>query len=211
MCLEHPQFSALLRSPKWTKDVFATLNIDEAHCISQWGDNFRAKFKELGRLRSYFPLHVPVLATTATAPPRVLEEIHETLGFRPETTFHLNLGNNRPNITYHVRRLKGAESDYDALNWVVDDVPEGGRAEPTMIFCEKRETTQRLANHLRDRAKEPLKTRIAYYHAGRSKRARRKIMKKFREGEIDILCTTEAAGMVSNKIFWQSYVVLTFH
>lgn len=196
MCLEHDKFSALLRSPQWSKHAFATLNIDEAHCISQWGDSFRSKFKELGKLRSYLPLRVPVVATTATAPEVVLRDIFETLGLEKETTYFRNLGNDRPNITYHVHRMKGAEDDLQSLDFLVDGISEGGRAEPTMVFCEKRELTQTIASYLRTKAPRSMGARIAYYHAGQSQRARQKIMKRFREGEIDILVTTEAAGMV---------------
>ena len=68
MCLYHPSFSKLMRSADFTKNI-CMIAIDEAHCVSQWGDGFRKAFGELGRLRSYVPTSVPFLATSATLPP----------------------------------------------------------------------------------------------------------------------------------------------
>src|SRR5438046_9790081 len=97
MCLEHPAFSKLMRSSNFTKDILAII-IDEAHCVSQWGDGFRKSFGELGRLRSYVPTSVPFLATSATLPPHVLSDIACRLHFSVQTPFLVTLGNHRPNL-----------------------------------------------------------------------------------------------------------------
>ena len=73
--------------------------IDEAHCIFQWGDGFRKAFGELGRLRSFVPTSVPILATSATLQPLVLNDIQSRLHFSVQDTFLVNLGNHRANIT----------------------------------------------------------------------------------------------------------------
>ena len=78
MCLEHPQFSKLLRSGDFTQKV-CTIVIDEAHCVSQWGESFRKKYSELGKLQSYVPDLVPFLVTSATLPPIVLDEVLQKL------------------------------------------------------------------------------------------------------------------------------------
>ncbi|KAJ6600054.1 P-loop containing nucleoside triphosphate hydrolase protein, partial [Mycena sp. CBHHK59/15] len=69
----HPKFRQLLSTPAFAKKIAAFV-IDEAHCISQWGDNFRAEYAELGTLRAFVPLQVPFLVASATLPPPVLAE-----------------------------------------------------------------------------------------------------------------------------------------
>ena len=98
MCIQHPVFRDLIQSPTYTKRIRG-LVIDEAHCICQWGDKFRPEYANLISLRSLVPLGVPMYATTATALPQVLEDIRKNLGIDGEQSFHLNLGNDRPDIT----------------------------------------------------------------------------------------------------------------
>ncbi|KZT67037.1 P-loop containing nucleoside triphosphate hydrolase protein [Daedalea quercina L-15889] len=76
MALEHPHFSQLLRCPELTKDV-ATIVIDEAHCVSQWGDNLRKKFGNLKQLRALVPDSVPFHAVSATLPPPVFSMLNK--------------------------------------------------------------------------------------------------------------------------------------
>ena len=92
MCLEHPKFSKLMRTPKFTQDILAFV-VDEAHCISQWGDLFRKKYADLWKLRSFVPDYVPILATSATMPPHILNDIWLKLCLSETCTFTVNLGN----------------------------------------------------------------------------------------------------------------------
>ena len=110
MCLDHLQFSALLRSADFMKNA-ATICVDEAHCVSQWGDDFRKRFADLGKLRSYAPSSVPLLATSATLHPKALEEVKSRLHLHDDSTFFLNLGNDQSNITMAVCQMKGAARD----------------------------------------------------------------------------------------------------
>src|SRR5580700_7351493 len=118
MCLEHPKFSALFRNAEFTQRVSAVV-VDEAHCISQWGEGFHKKFSELGTLRSYVPTSVPFLVTSATLPPLVLDEVRQNLTFSQTQTFFVNLGNERLNITPIVCRMHGA-ANLDNLTFVLD-------------------------------------------------------------------------------------------
>ena len=95
---------------------------DEAHCISKWGDKFRKVYSDVGKLRSLFPPAVPFLAVSATLPPHVLAQVQDILGCSKDDTMFVNLGNNRPNITTIVSRMRGAATDLNALNFVVDKV-----------------------------------------------------------------------------------------
>ncbi|EMD41247.1 hypothetical protein CERSUDRAFT_40440, partial [Gelatoporia subvermispora B] len=124
MCLKHPQFSKLMRTPDFMKDVCAVV-IDEAHCISQWGETFRKDYCQLAKLRSFVPTTVPFLATSATLPPAVLSDVWQQLSFNSSRMFHVNLGNDHTNITPLVCRMSGAANDLDALNFTIDEAAAG--------------------------------------------------------------------------------------
>lgn len=196
MCLEHPQFSKLLRSAEFTKNV-STIVIDEAHCISQWGESFRKKYAELGKLRSYVPDSVPFLVTSATLPPLMLDEVLQKLCFSMKRTFFVNLGNERLNITPVICRLHGAAKDLDTLNFTIDEAQEQ-HLQRTVIFFKTRDLTYKGYKHLQTLLPPDKQDRITFLHSGRTNRARTKVLHDFRDGKTDILCATEAAGMVRN-------------
>jgi len=113
MCIKHPEFRRTLTDSDF-RDVVAVI-IDEAHCISQWGGDFRTVYAELAKLRAFFPPHIPILGASATVTPQTFREIRTSLGIDLDTCFFLNLGNDRPNISYHVHQMKSA-IDYEALH-----------------------------------------------------------------------------------------------
>ncbi len=197
MLLEHTEFSKLIRAADFMKDVLCII-IDEAHCISQWGSDFRPKYGELEKLRSYVALNVPILATSATFTPTVLADIQIKLRYSPERTYLLNLGNDRHNITPLVIQMKGAAKDFAALDFVVDEA----FADPpqalvrTLIYVNSKDLAHDTWAHLSNQLPTHLQDQIAYIHAGRSPRAKKLTMEQFRNGKIKILCATEVAGMV---------------
>ncbi|KAF9471354.1 P-loop containing nucleoside triphosphate hydrolase protein [Pholiota conissans] len=91
MCLKHPEFHRVLSDSNF-EDMVGWI-VDEAHCIGQWGGDFRPTYSELGKLRAFFPPDVPVLTASATTTPLTLRDIRTTLGIDPQTSFFLNLGN----------------------------------------------------------------------------------------------------------------------
>jgi superfamily II DNA helicase RecQ len=116
--------------------------VDEAHCIKQWGAEFRKHYALLETLRSFVPPRVPVPATSATMPPKTLENVWATLGMNAENSFDLNLGNDRHNIIPLVWPMEGGIANLAALNFVVR-----GRDRPlrTIIyFNDKRLTCGRV-------------------------------------------------------------------
>jgi len=126
MCLEHQGFSKLMWSTNFTKDVLAIV-IDEAHCVSQWGDpdGFWKHFGELGHLRSFVSTSVPFLATSVMLPPQVLSDVTYWLWFSAKETFLVNLGNHRPNLTMVLVKM-GAAKDLSTLDFLVNEALSGG-------------------------------------------------------------------------------------
>jgi superfamily II DNA helicase RecQ len=198
MCLKHDKFRQLLNTAAFAKKIAAFV-VDEAHCISQWGDDFRTEYAELGTLRAFVPSQVPFMFASATLPPPVLAEVRKSLHVSPETSYHVNLGTDRPNIAWFVQLMKAAKTDLEALDFLIsahDSEDSIIELLQTMVFFDDINLAMDALEHLRDRL--PLRNRgqIAVYHSRRSKRSKRIIMEKFRKGEIKILLTTEAAGMV---------------
>ena len=112
----------------------------------------------------------------------------------------MNLGNERLNITPVVCRLRGSAGDLNTLNFAVDeaDCMLGQHLQRTVIFFNTRDLTYKAYKHLQMLVSPDKQNRILFLHSGWTDRARTKVLHDFRNGEIDILCATEAAGMVSN-------------
>src|ERR1700683_554763 len=108
MCLKHAEFRKILAEDNFSKNICAVI-IDEAHCISQWGGDFRNVYALLEKLRAFFPPHIPFLATSATLPPLALREVRSKLAIDTDTSFYLNFGNDRPNITMSVQQINGSD------------------------------------------------------------------------------------------------------
>ncbi|PCH45073.1 hypothetical protein WOLCODRAFT_77371, partial [Wolfiporia cocos MD-104 SS10] len=147
MCLEHKEFSRLMRTPSFTENICAVA-INEAHCASHWGENFRKKYAELHKLHAFVPCHVPFLATSATLPPHILNDVMQKLCIRPQNTYFVNRGNDRPNITVAAFRMAGGASNLSALNFALDEAIEGGSLERTIIFFNDHDTAMRACSHL---------------------------------------------------------------
>ena len=154
--------------------------IDEAHCISQWGHDFRPEYRQLRDLRRLFP-DASLHAFTATATERVRRDIAEQLGLRN----HVELVGSfdRPNLTYSIipRRDEVAE---------VEEVLRRHRREAGIIYCIRRRDVDTLAAILERRGH-----RVAAYHAGLSPDQRRSAQESFSKEECDIIVATVAFGM----------------
>lgn len=197
MILGDSSFAKLVRDPDYMRNCLAII-IDEVHCISQWGDNFRKLYAQLAALRSCVARTVPFLAASATLPPPVLSDVKTRLDFVSSRMFMINLGNDRRNITPLVLRLKGAADDLPALNFLVYEALAGDSLVKCIIFFNKRQLAYYAHEHLRRLfpADSSYRQQIDFLHAARSPRAKRRGLQRFRDGEVKILCATEAAGMV---------------
>ncbi|HVL16307.1 MAG TPA: DNA helicase RecQ, partial [Gemmata sp.] len=157
-----------------------TVAVDEAHCVSHWGHDFRPEYRQLARLREFFP-DAAVHAYTATATERVRQDIAQQLGLRrPEVL----VGNfDRPNLTYRVLpRLD--------LMKQVREVIDRHKGDAGIIYCLRRKDVDDVTAALR-----AAKYRAAAYHAGMTPDARRTAQEAFAAEEVDIVVATVAFGM----------------
>jgi ATP-dependent DNA helicase RecQ len=155
-------------------------SVDEAHCISHWGHDFRPEYRRLAVLRERFP-DAGIHAYTATATEQVRRDIIEQLGLRDPLVLVGRF--DRPNLVYRV------VPRHDRRTQVLDVVGRHPN-EAVIVYCITRNDTEALAGHLTARG-----LRAAYYHAGLGPDERRAIQERFSREEFDVIVATVAFGM----------------
>jgi superfamily II DNA helicase RecQ len=207
MCLGDSGFAALLKDPRWSRSILFMV-VDEAHCIKQWGAEFRKHYTSLETLRSFVPRGVPVLATSATMPPATLEHVRSVLGMNTENLFHLNLGNDRSNIVPLVWPMEGGSSNLAALDFIVR-----GRDRPlrTIIYFNNKRLTMHACNHLRKLPPAPQAHIIDVLHVSRGPLAKKEVMECFWAGKILVLCSTEIVGMVCTFVLTHNSPIIRYY
>ncbi len=168
----------------WVKKAPVSLfAIDEAHCVSQWGPDFRKEYYQLSLLRSLKP-EVPILALTATATPEVLKDISKQLKLKvPDRHVY---GFYRSNLYYQV---ENCANEKEKNNWVKQALlqfPEGR----ILIYCGTRALCEELSADLSSSF-----SNVGYYHAGMTDEDRLEVQTKYESEEIRILAATNAFGM----------------
>ncbi|WP_329743542.1 DNA helicase RecQ [Dyella sp. A6] len=162
----------------------ALFAIDEAHCVSQWGHDFRPEYRELTVLHGRFP-HVPRIALTATADPRTREEIVERLGLQQARQFVSSF--DRPNIGYRVMLKHSPRTQL--MRFI-----EGHRGEAGIVYCLSRKKVDDTAAWLADAGIEALP-----YHAGLDAATRAKNQQRFLREDGVVMVATVAFGMGIDK------------
>ncbi|HYC31358.1 MAG TPA: ATP-dependent DNA helicase RecQ, partial [Gemmatimonadales bacterium] len=163
----------------------ARLIVDEAHCISQWGHDFRPDYRRLAGLRA--ELGVSAAAFTATATPDVRKDIAVQLGLRDPV--ELVTGFERPNLTLAVESCRGRDDKVAALDRLIADV-----GTPGIIYAATRKSVEQWAAHLAGKG-----LRTGRYHAGMSDEERHRAQDEFLEGRADVIVATNAFGMGVDK------------
>lgn len=149
-------------------------------------------------LRAFIAHKVPFLVTSATLPPLVLAQVHTTVHMQADTSYHLNLGTDRSNIAWFVRRMTGAKKDFESLAFLIPNATDNVLTElvQTMAFFDDINVALEAMKWIQSRLPLDLHSQIAVYNSRRSKRAKHRVLQDYRKGRVKILLTTEAAGMV---------------
>lgn len=156
--------------------------VDEAHCISQWGYDFRPDYLRIGELRER--IDAPVIAVTATATPSVAQDIMERLGFKEKLL--LKSGFERPNLSYIVRQV---EDKYSQILNICNGVPGTG-----IVYARNRRKCEELSEFLKAQG-----VSASFYHAGLGGQARAERQAAWKSGAVRVMVCTNAFGMGIDK------------
>ncbi|KAI5588340.1 hypothetical protein BDE02_05G090900 [Populus trichocarpa] len=166
-----------------TRGLLNLIAIDEAHCISSWGHDFRPSYRKLSSLRNHLP-DVPVLALTATAAPKVQNDVIESLCLQDPLV--LSSSFNRPNIYYEVRYKDLLDDAYADLSSVLKSCGDIC----AIVYCLERTTCDGLSAHL---SKNGISS--AAYHAGLNNKLRSSVLDDWISSKIQVVVATVAFGM----------------
>jgi ATP-dependent DNA helicase RecQ len=180
--MQHEGFLQLLRS-LWV----SLLVVDEAHCISQWGHDFRPDYLKIGRLRQELT-NPPCLALTATATTRVQVDLCNRLSLRDP--FRLVAGFRRDNLALTVRPCQSRQEKLAMLERLVRETEKG----TILVYCATRRAVEEVAEWLGQSHQS-----VSYYHAGLPDEERQLVHDDFRRGTVRILAATNAFGMGIDK------------
>ena len=160
------------------------LAVDEAHCISQWGHDFRPDYLRLAAVREQVG-NPTTVALTATATPQVQDDIVRLLGL--PSAQRIITGFNRPNLTFEVRYAADAPAKLLTLQNLLADVKDGA----VIVYVGTRRDAEEVAEFIRDVAKLPAQ----HYHAGMNAEERTRIQDEFMSGKLSVVVATNAFGM----------------
>ncbi|KAJ6557142.1 P-loop containing nucleoside triphosphate hydrolase protein [Mycena sp. CBHHK59/15] len=172
--------------------------IDEAHCISHWGDSFRKKYASIGIIRAFLPRSAPIIAVTATLTPRVHQDLVTKLQFDPHNYVFCTIGNDRPNVSQIVRALEHPANSYRDLDFMVNEKMTKPRdVTKAFLYTDDIQDGGKIIDHLNARVCPAYRARglVRPYNAGMSPKYRAEVMALFKAGIVRILVCTDAAGM----------------
>jgi len=169
---------------QWVKDQpICFFAVDEAHCVSQWGHDFRKEYSQISSLREMRP-DVPMIALTATATPLVKKDIATNLSLvKPDQHVY---GFYRPNLYYQVEFCDKEPVKEQFVVEALEKFPTGR----VLIYCGTRKKTEFWANAIRK-----IEPKVGFYHAGLSNEERTRLEEDYQSGEIRVLAATNAFGM----------------
>lgn len=161
------------------------LVVDEAHCVSQWGYDFRPSYLLIAKIRQLLPPHVPVLALTATATPKVVDDIQERLGFCQKNVFTMSF--ERKNLIYVVRET---EDRAEEMLHILQSVPQGS----AIVYARTRQQTYDIARYLEENG-----VTASNYHAGLTNAEKDFRQTNWMKNRVRVMVATNAFGMGIDK------------
>ena len=159
------------------------ITVDEAHCISQWGYDFRPSYLQIAVIRKLVP-NVPILALTATATPNVIDDIQERLGFTEKNVFRMSF--ERKNLVYVVRQAEDKEAE---MVHILQSIPK-----TAIVYCRSRKRTKEIAQLLMQYG-----ISTTWYHAGLEPAVKDQRQSEWQHDKVRVIVATNAFGMGIDK------------
>ncbi|KAG8707114.1 hypothetical protein FRC08_000685 [Ceratobasidium sp. 394] len=173
--------------------------IDEAHCISHWGESFRKLYGAIGSVRAFLLPHTPVVAMSGTLTRRVRRHICKKLGFLSSGANYMCLdeGNTRPNISVASLPMRHPIDSFRDADFIIPpNIHRAEDIEKTFVYCDDKDTIYSMVDHLRDRLPPAISPGVIRpFTASQSSKYREDAMAAFVAGVVRVLVCTEAAGM----------------
>ena len=191
--IQTPRFRTVL-TELHSKNHLSLIAIDEAHCLSTWGHDFRPSYRQLSWIRQSFPT-LPCMACTATATAKVISDMRQVLGFGSDVECHLSTFN-RPNVHYEVRYKDTMSEDVAMKNLIQvilkehENCRRDNRPCSGIIYVHKRNDTELLTLKIQEAG-----ITAAPYHGGLKDAQRKEIQDKWTIGEVQVAVATVAFGM----------------
>ena len=195
--LNHSNALQQLLTRLYQSNLVSRFVVDEAHCLSDWGHDFRPDYAALNSLRENFP-NVPLMALTATANQKVVDDAISALRMKRDCYLYRS-SFNRPNLHYQVRK-KDNKADDSICDYIVDQCKH--QQDPSgVIYCLSRKDCEKLAERLQEKLikRGRYSIQISYYHADLSSEERQQRHMDWSNGKISVLCATIAFGMGIDK------------
>ncbi|KAJ7084890.1 P-loop containing nucleoside triphosphate hydrolase protein [Mycena belliarum] len=196
MLLSRKFIDGVLKKPEFGSRCLSVF-IDEAHCVSHWGDSFRKKYASIGIVRAFLPRATPIIAVTATLTPRVHQDLLTKLQFDPHNYTYCSVGNDRPNVTQIIRALQHPANSYRDIDFMVRPNSRPQDIKKAFLYTDDIKDGGKIIDHLNARVHTTYRARglVRPYNAAMSPEYRAQVMSLFKAGIVRVLVCTDAAGM----------------